>query len=196
MSRNTYRGLCSVRCPLPLALDCCSLAGTCLARTDRSLKGWKKDKMGGKQRRVLTAMPLNDRELVEQTDNSHLAYLAKSTFHLSSSVLSTFFFFFLNMIWKLAPVVSKSVSTLALIVTAGREVNISRQGRKRNWVLSHLGPLAVESSENKKVKKDREREREGEKEKRRATGQEQLREGREAMAGSTKDGSPSVFQLH
>lgn len=57
------------------------------------------------------------------------------------------------MIWKLAPVVSKSLSTLAPIVTARREVNICRQGRKRKWVLSHLGPQAVESSENKKVKK-------------------------------------------
>lgn len=152
--------------------------GASLARVDRSWKGWKKDRTGANKGGSSLPCPWMRAAL---TDNSHLANPAKSTFRFSSPVLSAFF---LN--WKLAVLVSKSLSTLSPPLWRPGEQWISLGKRERD-----LRPPAAEGRKGR-IRKGRIRKVK----KKKTSGQGQIRQRREAMAGSTKNGSPSVFLLH
>lgn len=114
--------------------------------TDQGRGSERKDKA------KLTAIPLNDRDLLQQADNGHLAYPAKSTFHSSSPVLSAFFY---NL------KVSRSHFKVTdhpwpLLWQPGEKRNILRQERK-SWdlALSHLGPQAADGRKREGEKKGR-----------------------------------------
>lgn len=89
---------------LPLALDCHSLAGGFSGQSRQIMEGLEERQDRGKQRRKLTAMPLNDRSCsIRQTI---------ATLHIQPSQLFTYLSQFCLPFLKLAFLISKLPSTL------------------------------------------------------------------------------------
>lgn len=97
----------ALRPTVPLALDCHRLAGGFSGQSRQIMEGLEERQDRGKQRRKLTAMPLNASRSNRQT----IATLHIQPSQLIFPSLSAFFFFFF-IIWKLAFLISKSQSAL------------------------------------------------------------------------------------